>query len=419
MIGVVGISHRTATQDVRQLFSLGKEEADSFARLVLRKTRVAEIVPVSTCHRTELYYYYEGEPCDKRPGDQLRRLLDEFRQVSGDHMWSFYEYTDLQAVKHLFRVISGMDSVVIGEDQVVKQIKDAYACCQEAGLAGVVLMRLFQKSFEAGSRARCETNLQRGPASLSKVAVDLCRNTCPDLSKKNILLIGSGETGRLALHYLVKQGVSDVVISNRTRAHAQALAREYSAGVVPFEQFREALPQSDIVITATAAPGCIINKADIVKPGMKDDGRAQLFIDLSVPRNIDPSVADVKGVRLMGVDDIQPVVDSTFAQRKAGIRQAEEIIDEVAGAFMEWYDGLALRPVIRAIKQNLQKIREDELDIYKQLEDEKKLDVIEEYTDRIAQKYARVFIRNLRDAFSKNPSARSLDLVNEIFKSNE
>jgi len=419
MIGVVGISHRTATQDVRQLFSLGSEEAASFARLILRKTKVSEIIPVSTCHRTELYYYHEGEPCDRKPGKELVRLLAEFRQASGDYTYSFYEYSNLEAVKHLFRVISGMDSVVIGEDQIVKQVKDSYALCRENSTAGAVLMRLFQKSFEAGSRARCDTNLQRGPASVSKVAVDLCRNTCPDLSKKNILLIGSGETGRLALHYLVKQGVSKIVISNRTRAHAQALAREYGAGVVPFEQFREALPESDIVITATASPGCIINKADIIKPGVKDGGRAQLFIDLSVPRNINPSVAAVEGVRLFGIDDIQPVVDSTFAQRKAGIQQAEIIIDEVAGAFMEWYDSLVLRPVIRAIKQNLQKIKEDEQDIYKQLGDEKKLDVIEEYTDRMAQKYTRVIIKNLREAFRHNPSARSLDMVNELFKCDE
>ena len=419
MIGVVGISHRTATQDVRQLFSLGSEEAASFARLILRKTKVSEIIPVSTCHRTELYYYHEGEPCDRKPGKELVRLLAEFRQASGDYTYSFYEYSNLEAVKHLFRVISGMDSVVIGEDQIVKQVKDSYVLCRENNAAGTVLLRLFQKSFEAGSRARCETNLQRGPASLSKVAVDLCRNTCPDLSKKNILLIGSGETGRLALHYLVKQGVSEIVISNRTRAHAQALASEYGAGVVPFEQFRDALPQSDIVITATAAPGYIINKTDILKPGMKDGGRAQLFIDLSVPRNIDPSVVAEEGVRLFGIDDIQPVIDATFAQRKAGIKQAEEIIDEVAGAFMEWYDSLVLRPVIRAIKQNLQKIKEDEQDIYKQLGDEKKLEVIEEYTDRMAQKYTRVIIKNLREAFRHNPSARSLDMVNELFKCDE
>ena len=419
MIGVVGISHRTATQDVRQLFSLGSEEAASLARLILRKTKVSEIVPVSTCHRTELYYYHEGEPCDRKPGKELVRLLAEFRQASGDYVCSFYEYSNLEAVKHLFRVISGMDSVVIGEDQIVKQVKDSYVLCRENNAAGTVLLRLFQKSFEAGSRARCETNLQRGPASLSKVAVDLCRNTCPDLSKKNILLIGSGETGRLALHYLVKQGVSEIVISNRTRAHAQALASEYGAGVVPFEQFRDALPQSDIVITATAAPGYIINKTDILKPGMKAGGRAQLFIDLSVPRNIDPSVVAEEGVRLFGIDDIQPVIDATFAQRKAGIKQAEEIIDEVAGAFMEWYDSLVLRPVIRAIKQNLQKIKEDEQDIYKQLGDEKKLDVIEEYTDRMAQKYTRVIIKNLREAFRHNPSARSLDMVNELFKCDE
>jgi len=419
MIGVVGISHRTATQDVRQLFSLGSEEAASLARLILRKTKVSEIVPVSTCHRTELYYYHEGEPCDRKPGKELVRLLAEFRQASGDYVCSFYEYSNLEAVKHLFRVISGMDSVVIGEDQIVKQVKDSYVLCRENNAAGTVLLRLFQKSFEAGSRARCETNLQRGPASLSKVAVDLCRNTCPDLSKKNILLIGSGETGRLALHYLVKQGVSEIVISNRTRAHAKALASEYGAGVVPFEQFRDALPQSDIVITATAAPGYIINKTDILKPGMKDGGRAQLFIDLSVPRNIDPSVVAEEGVRLFGIDDIQPVIDATFAQRKAGIKQAEEIIDEVAGAFMEWYDSLVLRPVIRAIKQNLQKIKEDEQDIYKQLGDEKKLEVIEEYTDRMAQKYTRVIIKNLREAFRHNPSARSLDMVNELFKCDE
>ena len=419
MIGVVGISHRTATQDIRQLFSLGEEEAAEFARLALLKSGFTEIVPVSTCHRTELYYYHEGEPCDRKPGKELIRLLAEFRGVHGDHACSFFEYTKQAAVKHLFRVIAGMDSVVIGEDQIVKQVKDAYALCRGNGQAGLVLMRLFQKSFEAGSRVRCETSIQRGPASLSKVAVDHCRKLCPDLPEKKILLIGSGETGRLALHYLVKHGVRNIVISNRTLANARALAREYQAETMPFETFREALPGSDIVIAATAAADYVIRESDLraSRAGHQED--PQLLVDLSAPRNIDPSVADLKGVHLLGIDDIQPVVDATFEQRKAGVKQAGEIIDEVAGAFMEWYDSLVLRPVIRAITENLQKIREDELDVYKQLEDEKKLNLIEEYTDRMTRKYTRVLIKNLRDAFRHHSSGRSLDLVNEIFKHDE
>ncbi len=415
MIGVFGINHKTASQDVRQLFSFSKKEIVPFSEMIRQNTGIAEIVVLSTCHRTELYYYLD-KPCNKRANKQLYELLHNFKNVDHSYEDLFYKYSGSEAVKHLFRVTSGIDSVVIGEDQVVKQVKEAYMHCTEAVLTEAVLMRLFQKCFETSKRVRTETEIRQGASSLSYVAVDLCGQIFENLADKKVLLIGSGETGKIALHHLVKRGVTKNYVSNRTLENALTLAAKYNSSVVDFDRFREVISECDIVIVATGAQEPLIRKSDVFTAQNSRNNEKQVFIDLSVPRNIESSVSELGNVQLFGVDDMQKVIDDYKEIRQTGIDQATIIIDEMAEEYMLWFDCLALRPLIKSITSNMQMIRDEEMLAYKQTEDSQKFRIIDEYTNRMTQKYIGMIIKNLRDVSAGKPSPGSLNIVNKLFK---
>ncbi|MFO7922399.1 MAG: glutamyl-tRNA reductase [Bacteroidales bacterium] len=418
MIGVLGINHKTASQDVRGYFALAREDIVPFSELAQQKTEITELVVLSTCHRTELYYYHD-KSCNKRVSKVLTELLHNFKKVPQNYEGAFYSYVDREAVKHLFRVTSGMDSLVIGEDQIVNQVKEAYIYCTEAVLTDAVLMRLFQKSFETSKRVRTETALQQGPSSVSNVAVDLCCKIFDDLPAKTVLFIGSGETGRLALRYMIKRGVTRIFVANRTYKNALALAQENRATVVNFDEICSHLPDCDIVIVATGARHHLLGKSDVETAMAERQNNRQVYIDLSVPRNIENSVSDLENVMLYGVDDMQQIVDSYSGRRMESMEQANEIVNELAEEYMFWVDCLALRPLIKTIKRNIRKIREDEMNIYKGMEDEQKLKLIDEYTNRITQKYINLIIKNLREVKRNRPASGSLNIISELFTVDE
>jgi glutamyl-tRNA reductase len=414
MIGALGINHKSASQDIRGLFAFAKEEVLPFAELVQLKTEITEIVVLSTCHRTEIFYYH-GKSCNKKLSNLLINLLHEFKQVTINCEDSFYHHLGIDAVKHLFEVTSGMDSVVIGEDQIVNQVKEAYLHCTEAALTDAVLMRLFQKCFETSKRVRSETAMQQGATSINYVAADLCSKIYSDLSDKSVLFVGSGETGSQALQNMVKRGVTKTFITNRTPSKAQVLAEEYGGKAVAFEEFHDYIPQCDIVIVATSAQDHLIRKADVEASLAERNYNSQVYIDLSVPRNIEKLGEEVKNVQLFGVDDLQDIVDSNTVKRRHSIKHARIIIDEMAEEYMIWFESLTLRPIIKAISMNMRKLREDEMAVYKNSEDELKFKIIDEYTNRITQKYIGLLIKNLKDVSKNNPSSHSLNVINDLF----
>ncbi len=415
MIGILGINHKTVSQDIRGLFTFAREDIIPFSEMARQKTEISEIVVLSTCHRIEIYYS-NNKSCNKRVSKLLIELLHDFKEITHNYDKSFYKYEGIEAVKHLFRVTSGMDSLVIGEDQIVNQVKEAFTYCSMACLTDAVLMRLFQKCFETSKRVRTETSLQQGLTSISSVAVDLCSRIFDDLPDRSVMFVGSGETGSLALHYMIKRGVTKTFVSNRTYDNALSLAQEYKAIVIDFDRFRDYLPDCDVIIVATGAPYHLISKTDVQKALAERDHNSQIYIDLSVPRNIDHSVSGISNVILYGVDDMQQIVDSTSGKRMTSMDQANEIINEMAEEYMLWFDCLALRPLIKTITRNMQKIREDEMSVYKDMEDEQKFNIIDEYTNRITQKYIGMIIKNLRNVSRDRPSTHSLNIVNRLFK---
>ena len=414
MIGVLGINHKTASLDVRGLFSFSKEEIIPFAEFIQQKSDVLEIVVLSTCNRTEIYFYQE-KLCTKKTIRNLIGLLAQYKQVEGNFEDAFYHHFEIEAVKHLFEVISGMDSIVIGEDQIVNQVKDAYMHCTEAALTDAVLMRLFQKSFETSKRVRTETGLQQGSTSVSYVAVDMCSQIYGCLSDKNVLLVGSGETGGLALQNIKKYGVANTFISNRTYDKAVALAEEHGGRAIGFDEFHNYLPLCDIVIVATSAQNHLIRLKDVKNSLEERNYNPQVYIDLSVPRNIDKEIAMLENVKLIAVDDLQQIVDKNASRRLQSISDASVIIHQMAEEYMSWFETLTLRPVIKAITNNMQRIREAEMALYKGTEDDLKFKLIDEHTNRITQKYIGLLIKNLKEVSKNNASPGSLKAINDLF----
>ena len=253
MINVLGISHKTAPLDVRGGFAITDEEIIPLSEKIFNETEITELVILSTCNRTEIYYCNENTYHNKETNRVLLGILHHFKKAKQRYTEYFYDYSKEDAIKHLFRVTSGMDSMVIGEDQIVKQVKDAYLFSTKYSLTDAVLMRLFQKSFEVAKKVRSTTNIQQGATSVSFVAVDLASKILKDLSGSKILLIGLGDTGKLVLNNLRKKEAGNIHLCNRTLKKAEKLATEEGDKVISFEDFKSKLDNFDVIFTATTA----------------------------------------------------------------------------------------------------------------------------------------------------------------------
>jgi glutamyl-tRNA reductase len=419
MIAVLGINHKTANVDIRESFYISSNKVGPLAEEILQKTDIQEILVFSTCNRTEVYFYTKGS-CHKVESKTIIGILHEFLNCKKDYSEAFYSYKKRAAIKHLFRVTSGMDSMLLGEVQIVNQVKEAYLLCTKMALTDAILMRLFQKSFEASKRVRSETDIQKGATSISYVAIDQCVNQLGDIREKKILLIGAGETARKALSHLKKRGGENFIISNRTLQAAESLAREYGGTAVPFDELSEHIGGSDIIITATNAGRHIISRSDIESHAGIARVAPQMFIDLSVPRNIDQSIAKADHISLLGVDDLQMVTDKTARIRTRSLVKAEEIIEEMAAEYLEWYDNRKLRSIIKTITATLQQVHEKELSSSRKCYSPGEFLLIKEYSGRLSQKYSRLLIKSLKKISSNGlHDSTALKNIKDLFEIHE
>ncbi len=414
MIGILGLNYKTASIDIRDLFNISAEHTLPVAEDLMQNTRITGIVILATCNRTEIYYSCKAD-CPLSTKDDLVARLHKALGIRDDYSKHFYHYTKEDAIQHLFSVTSGINSMVIGENQIVSQIKNAYLTSTEANLTDAVLMRIFQKSFECSKRVRSETAIQQGATSVGYVAIDLCEKEATNFTESHVLVVGTGETGLLSLKNLGHRGVRNISITNRTNAKAEELAQEFKVKALPFEQFKEHLHTADIVIAATNAGKYLLHAEDIQQAQAKRNGRKQWLIDLSVPRNIDKEAAHIAGVQLYSIDDLQSIVDSYSEKRKLSIDKAKRIIEELVSESVSWINSRSLRPIISNITHNLQAVSKKELAEYRKHMQPETADEVEKYTALLTQKYIRTLIRNLKEATQNGSSAASLDLINELF----
>jgi glutamyl-tRNA reductase len=358
---LVGISHRTAPVELRERVDFQTRGVAGALRALAERGSAREAVVVSTCNRAELYV-----ACDEAEATRqdLVRFVSEYNGVPvSDVTPHMYEVVDLDVARHLFRVAAGLDSLVMGEPQILGQVKDAHTVASDAHTAGPVLNRLFHTSFAVGKRVRTETGLGSGAVSVSYAAVALARKIFGDLNRRSVAVIGAGEMGKLTALHMKAQGVQHITIVSRTMAHAARAAEAISgASAAPWEELDAVLSASDIVITATGAAATILTKAHIEAVMRPRRNRPLFIIDIALPRDVEAAAGEIEQVFLYNIDDLQATVRENLARRASEVSRAEAIVSEEVEKFGAWFRSRGVIPTVVALRERFEAIRRAELE---------------------------------------------------------
>jgi glutamyl-tRNA reductase len=357
---VAGLNHKIADVDVREKLAFNGPKLEEGLKRFRELPEVHEAIILSTCNRVELYANVID---NQRAAEAVKTFLSEFHNINRSSLdTGLYIYDGVNAVRHIFRVASSLDSMVVGEPQILGQLKDAFELALSQKTTGILLNKVMKKAISVAKRVRTETRIAENAVSISFAAVELAKKIFTDLSKRVFMLLGAGEMAELAAKHLISSGVKEVLVSNRTYERACDLAKEFNGKPVRFDEFIGEMARADIVICSTGAPDYIVTKGQMQKV-MKERKQRQVFlIDISVPRNLDPEINDLDNVYLYNVDDLQGVVDSNVFERKKEADKAEKIIDEELETFLRWQSTLDSVPTIIAIREKAEEIKKEELD---------------------------------------------------------
>lgn len=415
MIGVIGLNYKSAPVQVRETVSFTEEEIEEFVKNLKKSESFAGIIVLSTCNRVEIYYHFKNiqsaEGCEL-----LYNRLFEFKKLDSSVRKHFYHYSGLETVKHIFTVASGIDSMVLGEDQIVGQIKSAYTISERTHCTGPVLTRLFNSALNAGKRVRTETHINEGYASVSSAAVSLATRQYSDIDSRSILLIGAGQTGRLSMMSLVEKGCKNLFVINRTYTKAEELASEFQATAVPLSKMKEYVAKCDIIMLATTSTTPLITTKMVEEVMPLRNNRPVTIFDLSVPRNVSQEVGDMEYVTLYDVDDTEVVIHETLEKRKAEIIKAQEIIATLVSEFMDWLDLLSLSPTIRRIKENFRQIHASEFKNYQKCMNESEIRMVDYYSSHMVDKFSGLIIKNLKELTDNGKNTEHIQLLDSLFE---
>ncbi len=326
-IVALGISHKTAPVEVREKYSFGDGVQAEALERIRGLDGVEEAVLLSTCNRVEIYACASGEP--RHVLAEIRRLVETEKGEFAD-AGHYYEHADPQSVRHLFKVASGLDSMVLGETEILGQIKQAYKLALEGGFTGKVLNKAFQTAFNVAKKIRTETNIQRGSVSVASVAVELAQKIFESLEHQRVMVIGAGDTSEKTARALQSRGARSIMVSNRSFDRAQELAQELAGRAIHFDDWPAEFGNIDIVISSTAAPHYLISRAKLEPMLAQRGSRPLLLIDIAVPRDIEPEVNFLDDVYLYNVDDLQAIADEYLRMRRDELAQCDAIIDAKA-----------------------------------------------------------------------------------------
>lgn len=361
-IVLVGINHKTAPVEVRELLAFSDRACtEGLPRLVDGEV-VREGLIVSTCNRVEILSAITTDQLESGT-QRIAEFLDAARNLPpgflSDHL---YSHTDENAIRHIFRVASSLDSMVVGEPQVLGQVRHAYSLAVEAGTAGRVLNRLVHHTFHVAKRVRSETGIASSAVSISYMAVELGKKIFDSLKGRVVMLIGAGEMAELSARHLVNAGATRVLIVNRTKESADRLAEEFKGVAVPFEQLSQSFSEADVVICSTGAPDYVVT-ADMVRSATEQKrNRPTCIIDISVPRNVDPAVGKVPNVFVFDIDDLESVITSNIREREREAERAELIVQSEVMQFQQSLRAMDIGPTIGALRQKLQQVARAEME---------------------------------------------------------
>jgi glutamyl-tRNA reductase len=354
----IGLSHRTAPVELRECVDFSRAGLDVALEELSARRLGPEMVVLSTCNRAEIYGVVESDAAPQA----ITRFFSEYHGI--DHSWvegHLYRHEDADAVRHLFRVAAGLDSLVIGEPQILGQVKTAYAIAREHRATGPLLNRLFHSAFAVGKRVRTETGLGDGAVSVSYAAIALAKKILGDLRERSVLILGAGEMAKLTGIHLQGQQVRQLAIAGRTQQAAEALAAQVGGRAVPWSTLDSALGSADIVVTAIGAAEPVLDCGRIERVMRHRRTRPLFVIDIALPRDVDPAAGDLEQVFLYNIDDLRTIVNENLARRSTELERAEAIVAEEVNRFSSWRQSREIIPTLVALRQRFEAIRRAEL----------------------------------------------------------
>ncbi|MBI2491402.1 MAG: glutamyl-tRNA reductase [Candidatus Rokubacteria bacterium] len=412
---VAGLNHRNAPVELREQLAVEEDKLRELLGDVAATGAVREAVVLSTCNRVEVYGAADV------PGEARAvafRHLCRYRGVDPATVEPLlYTHLEADAVRHAFRVAASLDSMMIGEPQILGQVKDAFALAQACETVGPALHTLFTQAFAVAKKVRTETEIALHAVSVSFAAVELAKKIFAGLTGRAVLLVGAGKMGELAARHLVEQGAFPIYVANRTWARAQEMARALAGVPVPFDDLEATLPGADIVITSTGAPEPVITRA-LVERALHGRGRPLFFIDIAVPRNVEPGVNALDGVYRYDIDDLRQVVDANLRERLREAQRAEALVEREVGRFVARLGDVEVIPTIVSLRERLEEIRTAELK--KALArlpgaSPETRETVEALSAAIVNKILHTPITKLRESSRAGASRSWLDLVHELF----
>jgi glutamyl-tRNA reductase len=417
---VIGVNHKTAPIEIREKVAFSDDRLEEPLKRILSLSSIRENIILSTCNRVEVYAnaHSVGEAIR-----DLKAFLSEFHGIPDQELERFlYVHHGEEAVRHVFRVASSLDSMVVGEPQILGQVKSAFGEAAHYHTAGAILNRLLHRAFTVAKRIRTETDLGNRAVSISFVAVELAKKIFGDLHDKAVLLVGAGEMCELAARHLVNHGVSRVTVTNRTPQPARELAQVFSGSVVPFHQLREALRTADIIISSTASPHYVIGRFEVASIIKARRNRSMFFIDIAVPRDVDPGVNSIENVYLYDIDDLQDVADANVRDRGKEAKKAEEIVEREVTRFCQWYASLEITPTVRLLRAKVEAIRQKELEkAYAALSvtSNKERKVLDALTSAIVKKILHDPLTMLKGTDQNSSGKVLVDAIRKLFRLEE
>ena len=420
-INMMGLSHKTAPVDVREKFCIEDTKKSEFM-MRAREGGIEEIVLLTTCNRVEVYF----TACDIASSFKwLKKLFEEYTGLRKDDFINYlYKKYSRDAVLHLFSVTSSLDSMVIGENEIFGQVKDAFRNSVMNNMTGFLLNRLFHQAFNTGKKVKSDTGISQNPVSIAYIAVEKAKQLFHDFSNRKALLIGAGEMAELILKYFTKNSMERITVANRSVENASRIVKDLdcSAAVAPLEDIGSYIQDADVIISSTACQEYLVTLEMTQAIREKRNGRPLFLIDISVPRNIDPDVSDLDFVHLYNIDDLENIADENTRSRLREVDRAQEIVyDDVTG-FFNWYEEQEIIPIIVKLKKHFDDIRAGEIERYrrrrlKHLDDED-FAVVEDLTRQIMTKTLHNPIMALKQfqAAKINGHYDMESIIGELFK---
>ena len=411
----VSINHRTAPVELREAVYLSEDEIKVFIKEAKEKLFKEGLV-LSTCNRTEIY----GVP--KKEGIthfHIQDFLQKNKSAGELKPEHFQNLSSQEAVKHLINISTGIDSMLIGDNQILKQVKDSFQIASETHFAGFMMKRVFDAAIHAGKRAITETRISDGAVTVSYAAVQLIEKIFSNLNKKSALVIGAGETGEIAAKHLRDKNIGKLSITNRTTEKAKSLAEKLNAEVLPFSDYIKSLHKYDVIISATSSPEILLHKDVLEKTMKKRNYESMVLMDIAVPRDIDPETKKIDYVFYHDIDSLNIIVEQNLSRRKAEIPKVEKIVEEELANLFEWYNSLQAGPTIKSIRDLFEEIRAEEVE--KNInrfssDDKEKLEII---TKRIINKilhHPTTLLRKTGDnTLGTDESASKIGIIRELF----